>query len=61
MPKTHEFLENRLELPIIIVLDKIQTIQHDSRSECTTITMIGGEKIGVSESVEIVKKAVESA
>lgn len=61
MPKTHDFTENSSGETITIVLNQIQTIEKDHHSDCTTIVLIGGKEIGVSESVDEVKKVVESA
>ena len=55
MPKTHQFTDNASGQPIIVVLDKVATISHDEFSECTTIELIDGKKIGVSDTVEEVR------
>ncbi len=61
MPKTYQFTENSSGEPITIVVSQIQTIEEDGYSECTTIELVGGRRIGVAESVEEVTKVVESA
>lgn len=61
MAKTHTFTKNSTGKPISIVLDKITGYERDEFSECTTIALVGGEKIGVSETVDEVKNAIEGA
>ena len=61
MPKTHQFTRNTSGQPVEIVIDKIATFDHDEFSECTIIVLVGGDKIGVSESVEDVRAIVKDA
>ena len=61
MPKTHQFTENSAGTPVSIVLGHITKFERDEFSNCTSITLTGGEKIGVSESIEEVTKVIEDA
>lgn len=61
MAKTYEFTENASGARISIVIDKIATFKKDEFSECTSIELIDGKKIGVSESVDEVRKVIENA
>lgn len=61
MAKTHRFTENATGTPVSVVVEHITKVERDEFSDCTTITLIGGQEIGVSESVEQVNKAVEGA
>ncbi len=61
MPKTHEFTDNATGKPIAVVIDKIVVFKKDEFSECTSIELIGGTKIGVSETIDQVQKVVEDA
>lgn len=60
MVKTHQFTRNVDGTAVEIVLDKIVTFYRDEFSECTTIKPVNGEKIGVSESVDEVRRIVNS-
>lgn len=61
MAKAHKFTENSSGSEIVIVLAHITKCQTDKFSECTTITLTNGEKVGVSESLIDVVKAIENA
>ena len=61
MSKTYTFTENQDQTDIVIVVNQIQTIERDDFSDCTQITLVGGKKIAVSESVSDVTKVVNDA
>lgn len=61
MPKTHTFTESTSGEPVDVVVDKIATYKHDGFSECTSITLVGGAKLGVTETVDEVRKVIEAA
>lgn len=56
MAKTHQFTKNVDGKPVDIVLEKILSFEWDEHSECTSIKFVEGDKIGVSETVEEVRK-----
>jgi uncharacterized protein YlzI (FlbEa/FlbD family) len=61
MPKTHQFTKNADEKAVEIVLDKIVSFEWDSFSECTSIKLCNGENIGVSESIDEVRKILNDS
>jgi uncharacterized protein YlzI (FlbEa/FlbD family) len=61
MARTHEFTKNEDSTKITIVLDKIETIARDEFSDCTSITLKSGRKIGVSETVSEVTRVVNGS
>lgn len=61
MPKTHTFTENSTGSPTDVVLEKIKSFHWSDFSECTIIEFIDDTKIGVSESVEEVRRIINDA
>ncbi|WP_249694536.1 hypothetical protein [Stappia sp. WLB 29] len=61
MPKTHRFTENASGDPVNVVIDKITTFQYDSFAECTTLVLLNGQKIAVSETDDEVREVIENS
>jgi hypothetical protein len=61
MAKTHAFTRNQDDSEVVVVIDKIKTVDHDAFSECTRIIFIDGTHEGVKESVEEVRKVIDDA
>ena len=61
MPKTHTFARHQSRDPVDVVLDKIESFEHDPFSYCTTIVMVSGQTIAVDDTPEQVRKIVNES
>lgn len=61
MHRTHTFTQNIDGKQIDVVLDKIEGFERDEFSDCTTLKLTSGTKIGVLEPIEEVRKILNDA
>ena len=58
MPRTHTFSRHPGGDPVDVVLDKIETFEHDDIAYCTTLTLASGQTIPVAEALDVVRRIV---
>ena len=61
MPKTHTFSRHQSGDPVDVVLDKIESFEHDPFTYCTTLVMVSGQTIPVDETPEQVRQIIREA